>query len=199
MPNIEFIYLRKLLRPHIVVIDAMPGLTRKPREIPYSIPSRKVFNSSSRFVSSYHARAKLPVCNSTHGDRISADASSCLRSGSINILVGIPASVKALTASLDLSKLDAISSPPSVVTSFRFSGTRQTLSGLKEKGQFHHLGSKGNFQIQTGLHFFPDSAEHPPLAHAYGLPAHAWLYRPRRLPPPTKQDLPDRVQQILHA
>lgn len=64
-----------------------------------------------------------------------AASSTCSRSGSMNRLTLIPAFLRRFTASRAVPKRATTSSPPSVVTSSRVSGTRQAKSGFNRKAR----------------------------------------------------------------
>src|ERR1700736_741667 len=59
----------------------------------------------------------------------STQASICSEAGSMNMLTRMPPACNRSTVARKVSTLRATSRPPSVVTSLRFSGTRQTSSG----------------------------------------------------------------------
>ena len=61
---------------------------------------------------------------------VRADASICFASGAMNKLTSIPASRIFLQVSVKAFSPPTTSRPPSVVTSWRRSGTRQTISGF---------------------------------------------------------------------
>ena len=64
---------------------------------------------------------------------ISAEARTCSASGSMNKLTRVPFASKARTVGSSETRSPATSSPPSVVTSSRCSGTRQTNAGFTSK------------------------------------------------------------------
>ena len=68
-----------------------------------------------------------------NGLPVAAVASICAGSGSMNRLTSMPAWPSAAAASVMASAWLTTFSPPSVVTSARFSGTRQTASGLRRR------------------------------------------------------------------
>ena len=76
------------------------------------------------------------MCSSIHGARSFAASSICGSSASMKRLVWIPAAFIASTHAATRSRAPTISSPPSVVISCRFSGTRQTESGFNSSASF---------------------------------------------------------------
>ena len=70
------------------------------------------------------------MCSSTTGAPAWAAAAICAGSGSMNSDTRMPDSASRPTASVTAASAPATSRPPSVVSSVRFSGTRQTSLGL---------------------------------------------------------------------
>jgi hypothetical protein len=80
----------------------------------------------------------------------SAAATICAASGSMKRLVVMPAPRIASTTSWTLARWPTTSSPPSVVTSSRLSGTRQTLSGFRRRAKSVIAGVQGHFEVESG-------------------------------------------------
>ena len=87
------------------------------------------FSSRLRFRMLPKCFAYWPVCSSINCAPDLAAASTCLASGLINRLTSISALFMRLQTLMIARNWPATSSPPSVVTSSRFSGTRQTMPG----------------------------------------------------------------------
>ena len=82
---------------------------------------------------------------------VRAAASICAGSGAMNRLTSMPASFIRLRVSVMACRLPATSSPPSVVTSSRRSGTTQTMSGLSLRAMATISGGIGHLQVEPGL------------------------------------------------
>src|SRR5664279_3459148 len=86
-----------------------------------------VLASAARF--SISASHQEPVCSSTTGAPNSAAASICAGAAPMNSETRMPACLSACTTGASCVRCLMASSPPSVVRSVRFSGTRQTACG----------------------------------------------------------------------